>query len=371
MAEYGVVADEQAFVARALKVTIRIGLVLLLIAWCFTIVRPFIVPVVWGIIIAVASYRLFDGLERLFGGRRGVAASVYAATALVLLLVPTTMLGGTLIEGVKTLALGLADGTLRIPPPPALVESWPVIGAPLHQFWGLASSNLEQALLAVGDQLAAVGGWLLGFIGTMTLGLLQFIVAIFIATALLMNARGGERIAGEVATSFAGAEGRTYADIAVKTIRSVARGVIGVALIQSTLAGLGFLVAGVPAAGLLALVCLILAIVQIGPSLVLIGVVIYQFTVLDTPWAVLFLVWSIFVGVIDNVLKPLLLGRGVDLPMLVIFIGAIGGVLASGILGLFVGPVVLALGYTLFTAWLADARAQLARMEAPRSAAEG
>jgi predicted PurR-regulated permease PerM len=357
-------ADDNVLVATALKVTIRVGAVLLLVVWCFSIVRPFLVPVVWGIVIAVASYRLYALLESVVGGRRGLAGAIYAATALLVLLVPVTLLGGTLVSGVRALAIGLADGTLDIPPPPVTVAQWPLIGEPLYGFWHLASANLEQALGSINNQLAAVGRWLLGFIGAMVLGFLQFIVAIFIATALVMNAAGGERVAGEVATSFAGADGRGYAELTVKTIRSVAKGIIGVALIQATLAGLGFVVAGVPAAGLLALICLILAIVQIGPGLVLIAVIIHQFTVLDTTSAVLFMVWCIAVGLIDNFLKPLMLGRGVDLPMLVIFIGAIGGVLTSGILGLFVGPVVLALGYSLFMLWVAEARAQVARAEA-------
>jgi predicted PurR-regulated permease PerM len=349
-------ADDNVFVARALKVTIRVGVVLLLVVWCFSIVRPFLVPVVWGIVIAVASYRLYALLETAVGGRRGLAGAAYAVIALLLLLVPVMLLGGTLLDGVRGLAVGLAEGTLEIPPPPAQVAGWPLIGEPLHNFWQLASSNLEQALVAIDNEVAAVGRWLLGFVGAMVLGLLQFVVAIFIATALVMNAGGGERVAGEVAISFAGADGQGYAELATKTIRSVAKGIIGVALIQSTLAGLGFLVAGVPAAGLLALICLILAIVQIGPALVLIGAVIYQFTVLDTPWAVLFLVWCVLVGVSDNILKPMLL------------MGAIGGVLSSGILGLFVGPVVLALGYTLFMLWVAEAKAQVARAEATRLA---
>ena len=356
-------ADDNVLVATALKVTIRVGAVLLLVVWCFSIVRPFLVPVVWGIVIAIASYRLYQLLEGVTGGRRGLAGALYAAIALLVLLVPVTLLGGTLVSGVRTLAVGLAEGTLDVPPPPVTVADWPLIGEALYQFWQEASDNLELALAKIQTQVAAIGRWLLGFIGGMLLGLLQFFVAIFIAMALVMNASSGERIAGAVAVSFAGKDGWAYTELAVNTIRSVAKGIIGVSLIQATLAGLGFVVVGVPAAGLLAFVCLILSVVQIGPALVLIPVVIYQFTVLETQWAVLFLVWCVLVGISDNILKPIFLGRGVDLPMLVVFMGAIGGVLTSGILGLFVGPVVLALGYTLFLAWSAEARAQMQRAD--------
>ena len=356
--------DENVFVARALKATIRIGVLLLLVVWCFSIVRPFLVPVAWGIIIAVASFGLYERLESLTGGWRGLAGALYATLGLVLLVAPVALLGGTLVDGIRALAVGLEAGTLHVPPPPAEVADWPIIGQPIFQFWQLASTNLQQALSLVEEQLALVGTWLLDFVGAILVGFVQFLVAIFIATGLVMNARGGERLAGELATSFAGPGGNAYALLATKTIRSVAKGILGVALVQSILAGVGFVVAGVPAAGLLALVCLILAIVQIGPGLVLVGVVIYQFTVMETAGAALFLAWCVLVGVSDNILRPLLLGRGVDLPMLVIFIGAIGGVLTSGILGLFVGPVVLALGYSLVMAWVAEARAQVRRSQA-------
>lgn len=355
------VADENVFVARALKATIRIGVLLLLVVWCFSIVRPFLVPVAWGIIIAVASYGLYERLEDLTGGRRALAGPLYAVLALVVLVAPVALLGGTLVDGIRSLAAGLKAGTLHVPPPPPEVGEWPVIGQPIFQFWQLGSTNLQDALAAVRDQVALIGTWLLGFVGAILVGFFQFVVAIFIATGLVMNAKGGERLADELATSFVGPEGSTYALLATKTIRSVAKGILGVALVQSILAGIGFVVAGVPAAGLLALVCLILGIVQVGAVPVLVAVVIYQFTVMDTTAAVLFAAWCVLVGISDNILRPLLLGRGVDLPMLVIFIGAIGGVLTSGILGLFVGPVVLALGYSLLMAWVEEARAQVRR----------
>jgi predicted PurR-regulated permease PerM len=345
-------AGEVTLQGLVLRIVIRLGIVLLLLAWCFTIVRPFLAPVVWALIIAVASYRPFLALERLCGGRAGIAAVAFVALLLVLVIGPTLLLADTLFDGLRALSLGLADGTLRVPAPPASIAGLPLIGEPLFRAWDLASANLEQALVKLGPQLAVLGAWLFGFIGDLTLALLQFVIAIFIAAAMLVNAAGGERIAGRIAVSLAGGQGRHYSDLAVRTIRSVTRGIVGVALIQSLLAGLGFLAVGLPGAGLLALICLILAIVQIGPALVLIGAVIYGFAEFSTTTAVLFLVWCVFVGVIDNVLKPLLLGRGVDLPMLVIFIGAIGGFLASGILGLFIGPVILALGYTAVTAWL-------------------
>jgi predicted PurR-regulated permease PerM len=355
MADHHPTSNDDALLGRAIQVTVRVGIFLLLVAWCFTIVRPFLVPVVWGIIIAVGSNRLFGALRALFGGHSGLAAVAYVILGQLVLILPALLLAGTLVDGIEALAGHLAGGTLQVPPPPPEVQFWPLIGGPLHRLWALASTNLDQALAAIAPHLTSAGHWLLDFIGTASLGILQFVIAIFIAAALLVNAAGGERVAHEIATGLAGPRGEPYADLAVQTIRSVTRGIIGVALIQSILAGLGFLAAGMPAAGLLALVCLLLAVIQLPLALVLLPTVIYGFTAFATTTAVIFTVWCVLVSLIDNVLKPLLLGRGVDLPMLVVFIGAIGGLLSSGVLGLFVGPVVLALGYTMVTTWLRTA----------------
>ena len=273
---------------------------------------------------------------------------------LILLIGPTVMLAGTLAESAQGLAARLNRREPGDPPPPESIGSWPLIGEPLERFWRLASVNVDAALAEITPQIAAFGRWLLSTVAELGLGVLQFILAIIIAGVFLANAQGGGHAARAIAMRFAGERGADYADLGQATVRSVARGILGVAVIQSLLAGLGFLAVGVPAAGLLALVCLLLAVVQIGPAVVLIGTVIYVFSTADTFTAVIFLIWSIFVGLIDNVLKPVLLGRGVKVPMVVIFVGAIGGFLASGIIGLFVGAVVLALSFTLFKAWLTE-----------------
>jgi predicted PurR-regulated permease PerM len=345
---------DRIFVRRAVEAAIRIGLVALLVAWCFQIVRPFIVPVVWGIIIAVAVHPMYRRLEAALGNRRTIAATLFTLLMLILLIGPTVMLAGTVAESAHGLAADLADGTLSIPAPPESVGNWPIVGERLERFWRLASVNLTAALGEIRPQIAAFGRWLLATVGDLGLGTLQFVIAIIIAGVLLAHAQSGGDAARAIATRLAGERGAAYADLGQATVRSVARGILGVALIQSLLAGLGFLAVGVPGAGLLALVCLLLAVVQIGPIVVLIGTVIYVFSTADPFTAVIFLIWSIFVALIDNVLKPILLGRGVKVPMVVIFVGAIGGLLASGIIGLFVGSVVLALSFTLFKAWLRE-----------------
>ncbi|MFQ5643973.1 MAG: AI-2E family transporter [Thiogranum sp.] len=349
-------SDNGNFVERALEAAIRIGLVFLLISWCFTIIRPFVTPIVWGLIIAVAAYPGYQWVQARLGWRPGFAAALFTLFMLVIVIAPTLMLSGTLVETVRLLAEDLnVHGTLTIPPPAESIRGWPLIGEPLHGFWNLASENIQAALKQIGPQIKAVGKWLLATAAGAGFGILQFVFAIIIAGVLMPYAEGGERIAHAIAARLAGRQRTDLIDLAEKTIRSVASGILGVALIQSLLAGLGFMVAGVPAAGFWALLCLLFGVAQIGIVVILVPVIIYLFNTADTVTAVGFLIWSIPVGLVDNILKPILLARGVKTPMVIIFMGAIGGFLASGIIGLFVGAVVLALSYELFMLWLGEA----------------
>jgi predicted PurR-regulated permease PerM len=348
---------DRAFVRRAVEAAIRISIVALLVAWCYDIVRPFLVPGIWGVIIAVAVYPAYRWMENLAGGRKITAATAITLLMLLVLIGPTVLLAETLIEGAERMARALIDGTLVIPPPPPEVAAWPLIGEPLAKFWELSAQDLGRAILQIKPQIAAGGRLLLSIAANVGLGILQFVIAIIIAGVLLAHADGGDDVANAIARRLAGERGAEYADLAQTTVRSVARGILGVALIQSLLAGLGFLAVGLPAAGLLAVLCLILAVIQVGPFIVLVGAVIYVFSTATTPVAIAFTVWCLFVGLIDNILKPMLLGRGVEVPMLVILAGAIGGFLSTGIIGLFIGAVVLAFGYTLLRAWLAETKA--------------
>jgi len=271
---------------------------------------------------------------------------------LIVVIAPTVMLSGTLVEAVKPLAVSLSEGSLTIPPPPETIKSWPVIGESLSGFWMLASQNIQAALQKIGPEIKAVGTWLLTTAAGAGFGILQFVFAIVIAGVLMPQAAGASRTAHALSTRLTGDQHTDLVGLAEKTVRSVASGILGVALIQSLLAGLGFMVAGVPAAGFWALLCLLLSVAQIGIFLILIPVIIYLFNTADIVTAVGFLIWSIPVGLIDNILKPIFLARGVKTPMVIIFMGAIGGFLASGIIGLFVGAVVLSLSYEVFLLWL-------------------
>jgi predicted PurR-regulated permease PerM len=345
-------ASDKVFLHRSLEATIRIGLLLILTVWCFKIVEPFIIPIIWGIIIAIAAHPLYSRLRRAIGERHKIAAVIFTFIFLIIMIVPTVLLTDTLIDGLKMLADKIKDGSLSIPPPPANLGNMMIIGEPLAKFWLLASENIHSALQQLTPVLKVIGSWLLSAATGAGIAILHFVVAIIIAGILLANSSGGNRTARAITNRLAEEKGADLADLAEATVRSVANGILGVAIIQSLLAGLGFMVAGIPAAGLWALLCLILSIAQIGIAPILIPIIIYLFYTADTFTAVAFLIWCIPLSLIDNILKPLLLGRGVKTPMAVIFIGAIGGLLSSGVIGLFIGAVILALGYDLFLLWL-------------------
>ena len=347
-------SDSKLSVQQAVEAAIRIGLVFLLAAWCFLIVEPFIIPIIWGMIIAVASYPMYGWMKSKLRGRGKLAATVFTLLALTLLITPTVMLVGTVADTTQTLSADLQDGSLTIPPPPASVREWPLVGEELSAFWSGASENLGATLTSIAPHLKEAAGVLLSTAAGAGAGVLQFIISIIIAGVILANAVGFSGFLTALASRLTGERGEEFAILATKTVRSVAQGVLGVALIQSLLAGVGLLAAGVPGAGLWALLVLLLAIVQLPPILILAPIILYVFSASSTTVAVIFMIWSIAVSMSDAFLKPLLLGRGVQVPMLIILVGAIGGMIYSGIIGLFVGAVVLALGYELFKAWLQE-----------------
>lgn len=358
---------DQHFLKLALEAAIRIGVLAALVVWCFDIARPFLSPVLWGVIIAVAVYPGYRWLEARLRGRRVLAATLFTLLMLLVLVVPSVLLGGSLVTGAERAAAAFQGGKLDVPPPPESVASWPLIGADVHRFWQLASDNLEEAIRQAGPVLATGGKWVLAAAAGTGLALLQFVLAIVIAGFLLANAAAGRNATRALAVRLAPERGLGFAKVAEQTVRSVATGILGVALLQGILAGLGFLVAGVPAAGLLTLVCIVFGVIQLGVAIVVIPVVIWLFYTADTLTAVGFLVYAILITPLDNILKPLLLGRGVKMPMVVVFIGAIGGFIHSGIIGLFLGAVIFTLGYGLFMAWLYPEEAAEAVAEEARA----
>ncbi len=346
--------DSRLFEKNAVEAAIKIGILAVLVIWTFRIIQPFIIPVVWGIIIAVAMEPLIGNLARRLGGRRKLAAVLFALLVIAALIIPATMLVSSSIDAVQTIAESLDKKSLTVPPPPQQVAGWPIIGPSVSKTWALASSNLGAVLQKFVPQLKAAGSVLLGSVGGVLMGVFMFIISLAIAAALLATAEKGSAAATRIVSRLAGDRGPGIIALATATIRGVMQGVVGVALIQSVLAAIGMVVVGVPAAGLWALLVLVFAIIQLPAILVLGPVAAWVFWTSETLPAVLFLIWTLLVGVSDNFLKPLLMGRGIDIPMLVLLIGALGGMILSGIIGLFVGAVVVAISYTLFMAWIEE-----------------
>jgi predicted PurR-regulated permease PerM len=344
-------AADKWYLSRSLEVFIHLSLIALLVATCFVILRPFIGVVAWGLTIAIAGYPAYRRLDKLLGGRGTVAAVLFTVLLLTVVIVPIALLAQKLIGDFQDLAVRVQNGTLTIPPPRPNVATWPIIGKRLSELWGLASTNFSAALQSLAPQLKGAAAGLLTASAAVGIGVLQFFVSIVVAGFLLAYSRQGANLSRKLANHFFGSRGAQFEALAEATIRSVTTGILGVALIQSMLAGLGYLVVRLPGAGLWTLVFLIAAVLQVGP-LTLIPALIYVFATMGTAKSVAFLIWCIFVALIDNVLKPLLLGRGVPVPILIVFMGAIGGFIAMGIIGLFIGAVVLSVGYELFLAWL-------------------
>jgi len=338
----------------AIDTTLRIGLLLAMIYWCFQIMSPFLYPIIWGAIIAVASYGSYQRLSSAMGDRPTWAAVLVTLILLAVMIVPIALLTDSMATGIETIADEAKQGTLKIPPPPESVADWPLIGESLHAGWLNASVNIEAVLKQFAPQLKSMGSWLLSAAAGAGFGLIQFALSILVAGLLLAKSGTSRRYTSAFATRLAGTKGVEFVEIAGKTVNGVTRGILGVAIIQGILAGLGFLVAGIPGAGLWAFVAMVLAIIQIGILPVTLPAIIYMFATAEPLTATLFLIWNIVISTVDNVLKPLLMGKGAAVPIPIIFIGALGGFMASGILGLFTGAIILSIGYTLYLAWIED-----------------
>ncbi|MBT4520342.1 MAG: AI-2E family transporter [Halieaceae bacterium] len=344
---------DRLFVRSMLESALRIGLVFLLLVMTYDIISPFVVPLMWGGIIAIAAFPLVKWLEPRLGGRRGMASTLVSLAFILLLVVPSFMLTESLLGSIKNLAATLEAGELRISAPPAKVADIPVIGEKVYAGWALANENLEAAITQVKPQLKELTGKMVRAVGSGLLGVLMFVISLIIAGALMAYAESTGTAAQRFFVRLGGEKpGGEWASLCVATVRSVLQGVVGVAVIQAALAAIGLVVMGIPAAAVWCAIILFFAIAQL-PAILIIGpIVAWAFTAYEGTPATVFAVWMILAALSDNVLKPMLMGRGLDIPMPIILLGAIGGMMASGIIGLFAGAVILSIWYKLFSAWL-------------------
>jgi predicted PurR-regulated permease PerM len=333
---------------------IRIVCLAALAYWSWLLLQPFLSIMIWSVIFAVALYPVFDWLAAKLGGYRGVAAAAITIFSLILIFGPVTWLGVSLGDNLRTLYARLADGSLTIPPPYESVQTWPFVGEEIYQIWYLASTNIKALLGEWAEQLKVIGSSVLAIAATAGLDMAKFIIGIFVSgflfvpgPALVLSVKNAVR---HISTDRA----EEFVELTGATIRNVSRGIIGISALQALLAGIGLLVAGVPAAGLLSFLVLLFGIIQVGPWVILVPVTIWSWFALAKTAAIIFTVYMLPVMLLDNVLRPLVMARGLSTPMPVILIGVIGGALAHGLIGLFIGPIVLSIAWQLLVAWMRE-----------------
>ncbi len=333
-----------------------------LIAASFWIFRPFLLPTVWATTIVVATWPLMLQVQRLFRGRRGMAVAVMAVVMLLVFLIPCALAAAALV-GNSDRIVGWVQSlaTWQVPPPPAFISGIPWIGERIAALWNeVAAGGAASLLPRLAPYADEAARWLLAAAGSAGHMVVQVLLTILIAILLYAN---GETAASGVlrfARRLVGPNGDRVVVLAGQTIRSVALGVVVTALVQALLAGIGLAICGIPLVPVLTTVCFILALAQIGVVPVMVPAVIWLYWSGQTGWGTLLLVWSIPVLTVDNILRPILIRRGADLPLALVFTGVVGGLLAFGIVGIFIGPVVLTVCYTLLKEWVAGDPAPVA-----------
>ena len=352
-----------------LDVLIQAGLIAAMVVLCYQVFAPFLHLTVWAIILAVALYPLHQAIAARLGGRQGLSSTLIVLLGALLILAPTAVLLGLLGDSVHDLIQSVRANTLQVPPPPPGVAAWPIVGEKLHSLWSLASTDLPAAVQSQQPKIGDLARAALAFVAGIGGAFLKLVASFVIAAIIMAYGKAAIGASRAIFERVAAARGGDLADLATSTIRAVALGVIGVAVIQAILIGLMMLIAHVPLAGVAAAIVLVLGIAQVPAVIVTLPAIAYLWISgqYGTVAAIAYTIGLVLAGMADNVLKPLLLGRGVDAPMPVILLGALGGMAAGGILGMFVGATVLALGYQVFMRWVAarHASAPAAAGQAP------
>ncbi|MEH6469946.1 MAG: AI-2E family transporter [Halopseudomonas sp.] len=338
-------------------VLIRVGVVAILVYWCLVVVGPFVGVLLWALILAMTLYPLHQRLANRIGGAQGRAATLVVLSGWLLIGLPIVLLGSSFASQVHEVHAAFSNNTVSVNPPASSVADWPLVGEKVYQLWSDAAQDLPALLERLQPQLGNLSKALLSQAASTAGSVALFLVSLAIAGVMMAYGESGSRAMLRILRRLAGEEkGASMHRLSTATTRSVATGVLGVALIQAVLLGIGFIWGGVPAAGVLAVIALVLGIAQVPALVVSIPAIGYIW------WSsgdaslhnILVTIYLLVATLADNVLKPMLLGRGVDAPMPIILMGAIGGMISAGIIGLFVGAVVLAVGYQLFMAWTAE-----------------
>lgn len=335
-----------------LDVLIRAGMIVVLAVICYRVFYPFLNLLLWSMILAVTLYPLQLRLKRKIGIKDGRVATLIVLVAIAILIVPIYLLSTSIAASVQDTLETVRSGRYHVPPPPPAVDAWPMV----HDYWEQASTDLTGLTQRFAPQLRAISVAFVQKLAELGAGLLMFIFALILAGIFMAYGESGHQSAVRAASRvFGHGRGPHISELCTATIRAVALGVIGIAFIQMLLVGVGFVVMGVPAAGVLALIVLLLGIMQVPATVITVPVIAFVLATHGVgPGTIAFSIYVFLAGLVDNVLKPLLLGRGVDVPMPVVLIGALGGMVTGGIIGLFIGPVILAIGYELFWQWVSQ-----------------
>lgn len=334
---------------------IRVGLIGLVVYLSFKVFSPFLALMLWALILAVALYPLHQRLRKRLGFSSGRTSTLMVVTLLIAIGVPTVMLGVSFAEHIHDQFLAFENNEIKVSKPDPGVADWPVIGPQLHQAWNHAATNLPAFLEDIKPALEKLSQKVMAAATSTASALFLFLGALIVAGIMMAYGESGSATMQRVFCRLSGTErGAQVHKLATATVRSVAVGVVGIAFIQALLLGIGFIIADIPAAGVLAVVTLFIGILQLPALLLTIPVIIYMWSFGDasTPANVLYTAYLIVAGAADGFLKPMLLGRGVDAPMPVILLGALGGMMTTGLIGLFIGAVILAVAYRLFMTWV-------------------
>jgi len=339
--------------SQTINLIIRLGLIFLLILWCYEIIKPFIIPLMWGGIIAIAVFPLYQKLCNATNQKQLLSATIIAVVLLALVILPMVLLTTSSIDVVRFISDYLESGKIELPAIQPLVAEIPLIGSYLQEL--VVNKDIESMLERLSPVFKTVGQQLLSLSASLGTMLLQTMVAIAIAALFLYQADTARQWSDNLSRKIADEKGLALTNLAVSSVSNVAQGILGVAIIQAILSGTGMMLAAVPGTGFWTMVVLIVATIQLPPMLILLPVAIYLFYSSTMFTAISFLVLTIVISIIDTPMRAFLMGRDSKSPMLIITMGAIGGMLAFGIIGLFVGAVVLAVGYELLKSWLNEA----------------
>lgn len=346
--------DNNRHVNIAIDLILKVGALFLVVFLCFKILQPFLGMLLWGLIIAIILFPVFERLRSVLGKRNKLSSIILTLVAISILVLPSVWLVNQLVEGVRFLAENIQAGDLSIPPPSESVADWPVIGNWLYEGWMDLSENMADSLRGFMPQIVEWGEKALGALANTGLGILQFAASILIAGIFLVFFERGAESGKRIFQKVVGERGEEFLELSLNTIRNVTTGVLAVAIIQTTLMGIGLFLANIPLAAVWIVLLLVMTIAQIPALLFNIPLVIYLFAFMDPLPAVLWTLYFLVMGMIDNILKPILMGKGSDIPMLVIFLGALGGFIAFGFIGLFLGSIVLSLAYKLYVTWISQ-----------------